>query len=677
MFVSYSLSCLSLWLCFAAVAGAQVPARLGQHLPDAYYQRLRQDPQAFTFQHSFLALVQRVRENNFVMSRASNEFAMAAAVLNGGVTVGGTKLLPVLLAESTDAPNPPYASDVLMKAYFDGDGLPAQKPTGTLNDFYAAMSYGNLNVKGVVLDWKKLSHPVDWYAATDDTPAENCNALCIGNRVPQLIQELLAMNPGVDWGQFDNDGPDRRPNSGDDDGLVDFIVIVHPGIGAECGPASPDAPNPHIWSHRSHLAVPLSTPTNSARPEGGKIAISDYVIVPALDCDGVHMNPIGVVAHEFGHAFGLPDLYDLSQPPLTTVGGVGNWDLMATGGWGGDDISPQLPAEMSAWSKEFLNWVQPLPVTRDIPDIALNPIYEIPMAYKIPGPGNTYFLLSNRQQEGYDARLPNHGLLLETINQTQIDAGMQDDVVNSTLGNLGVQVFEADGATWLTNFIDPPQNSKRASAGDLLPTSAAQNNLDANSNPPSPGSFAICGIHEVSHVFHARLLVSTSVCPPMAISVPAPAAVLVPGQLDAALAEHALPLHDAQATQTPPLQPAQKTQASQDHLEVNLGDVLAHPELFNSRTVTLKGQLSNTGGNYFTHLDLRLTDATGRTISAAMNVVTSVVPPPANNANAPRPAVLSDLFDKSVTVTGTIESRVNTGTEKTVVLHINNVQSTP
>jgi len=45
--------------------------------------------------------------------------------------------------------------------------------------------------------------------------------------------------------------------------------------------------------------------------------------------------------------------------------------------------------------------------------------------------------------------------------------------------------FEADGATWLTNFIDPPQNSKRASAGDLLPVPAAQDNLDANSNPPS------------------------------------------------------------------------------------------------------------------------------------------------------------------------------------------------
>jgi len=110
---------------------------------------------------------------------------------------------------------------------------------------------------------------------------------------------------------------------------------------------------------------------------------------------------------------------------------------------------------------------------------------------------------------------------------------------------------------------------------------------------------------------------------------------------------------------------------------VNLDDVLAHPELFNSRTVTLKGQLSNTGGNYFTHLDLRLTDATGRTIPAAMNVVTSVVPPPANNANAPRPAVLSDLLNKSVTVTGTIESRDNAGAGKTAVLHINHVQPIP
>ena len=140
--------------------------------------------------------------------------------------------------------------------------------------------------------------------------------------------------------------------------------------------------------------------------------------------------------------------------------------------------------------------------------------------------------------------------------QQKAHAGMQNDVVNSTLGNLGVQVFEADGATWLTNFTDPPQNSKRASAGDLLPVSAAQNNLDANSNPPSPGPFAICGIHEVNHVFHARLLVSTSAWPPMAIPVLAPAAVLVPGQLDAAFAEHALPLQDAQAAHTQPLQDA-------------------------------------------------------------------------------------------------------------------------
>lgn len=325
-------------LCFGTAVWAQVPPqRPGQRPPDAYYKRLRDDPSAFTFQHSFLALTQRVRENSFVVTHAFNEYAMPIAELNGGVSVSGTKLLPIVLATSTDYSNPPYSSASVMKAYFDGDGLPAAVPTGTLNDFYAAMSYGSLNVKGAVLDWKKLSHPVDWYAATENNAAIDCNGICAGNRIPLLIQELLADNPGVDWGQFDNDGPDKRANSGDDDGFVDFIVIVHPGIGAEC-----DSPSTHIWSHRSHLAVPLATPTNSARPAGGQIMISDYVIVPALDCDGVHPSPIGVVAHEFGHAFGLPDLYDLSPAPLTTVGGVGDWDLMATGGWGGNDYESPI-----------------------------------------------------------------------------------------------------------------------------------------------------------------------------------------------------------------------------------------------------------------------------------------------------------------------------------------------
>src|SRR5690606_41439858 len=66
------------------------------------------------------------------------------------------------------------------------------------------------------------------------------NADCrLGQYIRELLEELDAR--GVDWGLFDNDGPDGIPNSGDDDGFVDVLAVFHPEIGNECGGPGPGA----------------------------------------------------------------------------------------------------------------------------------------------------------------------------------------------------------------------------------------------------------------------------------------------------------------------------------------------------------------------------------------------------------------------------------------------------
>jgi M6 family metalloprotease-like protein len=491
------------------------PAAQGKSLPDAYFERLRKQPEAFTFSNGYISLVQRLQANRMrIVNAASPAFALAVANQQGGVAVAGTKLIPVITSLSPDLPNAPYDKSVLSQEYFDGPW-----PTGTMNSFYAVMSYGDLNVKGVVFDWQVLSHPVNWYAGDDYVDSNGntvpCNGLCSGSRVGQLITELLDKNRNTDWGQFDNDGPDKRPNSGDDDGSVDFIVIVHPGTGGECGGTD----NHAIWSHRGQLKYENGayvTATPSATPDFGTIQINDYVIIPALNCDGVNPNPIGIASHEFGHAFDLPDLYDTS---LVTVGGVGNWDLMATGAWGGDDNSPQTPTQMSVWAKERLGWISPIPVSVDITDIALDPIALKPMAYKISGIGSQYYLISNRQLTGNDIHLPKPGLLIEIINPDRLDQAWNSNQVNTDVANLGVQVIEADGGTGLINPIDS-HNALRFSSGDVFPVSPQETNFDANSSPPSPNAFALCGIHQIGSVIHAQLLVSGNICPAPAASLP-------------------------------------------------------------------------------------------------------------------------------------------------------------
>ena len=62
-----------------------------------------------------------------------------------------------------------------------------------------------------------------------------------------LVGTLATVSNGSDsltvWAQYDNDGPDGLPNSGDDDGVVDFVTFLQPEIDGACGTA-------HIWAHR-------------------------------------------------------------------------------------------------------------------------------------------------------------------------------------------------------------------------------------------------------------------------------------------------------------------------------------------------------------------------------------------------------------------------------------------
>lgn len=326
-----------------------VPPAPGVELPQAYLDRIASDPAAFHFQKAWIEKTRRARETRerYLLSAPSKEAAFAAApqALRQTMMVSGTTYVPVLMGKFDNTGADPYPTASLQSKLFD----PA--PALSMTALYGEMSYGNLALTGTVYGWYQVSEPDTYYAG----PTE-CYGLCNDAKTGQYLLEILQMaDPTVNFGLYDNDGPDGLPNSGDDDGYVDFVAFVQPEIGAECG-------TQNIWSHRWTVngwpefgGQPYAT--NDARTGGGFIRILDYTIQPALGSGGgcgTGVIEIGVFCHEFGHAYDLPDLYDGNGSS-----GIGHWGLMGSGNWN----IPTNPAHFDAWCKSQLGWIVPYAIT--------------------------------------------------------------------------------------------------------------------------------------------------------------------------------------------------------------------------------------------------------------------------------------------------------------------------
>ncbi len=123
---------------------------------------------------------------------------------------------------------------------------------------------------------------------------------------------------------------------------------------------------------------------------------------------------LGVVYHELGHYIGLPDLYDTEYASLGEWTGykVGDLSLMDSGSWSTDGEGNKCPADLDAWSRFVLEWVAPTEVKED-------GTYSLNSQRSDEGYNmllidteneDEYYLLENRQPEGYDRALDDYGV---------------------------------------------------------------------------------------------------------------------------------------------------------------------------------------------------------------------------------------------------------------------------
>jgi len=307
----------------------------------------------------------------------------------------------------------------------------------------------------------------------------NCNGIFSNTATQQMqagFREALAyVDAAVDWTQFTSHGD-----------TLDLVVFVQPAKDGACGGAT----NNHIWAHRFYLLQPYKT--HSIGPGGDSLTVVDYIVQSGVggssSCDTTQIMPIGTVAHETGHGFDLPDLYDTQGPSE----GVGEFSLMGSGNYS----SALSPSRMDGWSLSQLGWVTVAPLASS-GDSSFGgaPVSDTTFYLAVRGtnPRGEYFLLENRQPIQSDSAMirihGGGGLLVWHVDSTQmaLHGFNADNSVNA--GPIhGLALVQADG---LRNL---DLGTNRGDAGDPYPGTTGKTVYSYNTTPAalknSNGAFA-------------------------------------------------------------------------------------------------------------------------------------------------------------------------------------------
>ncbi|WP_437580645.1 M6 family metalloprotease domain-containing protein [Sorangium sp. So ce887] len=266
---------------------------------------------------------------------------------------------------------------------------------GSVNHYYADMSRGKFSFTRA----KETQGTANDGIVRIRLPFAHPNSHKDYSLIQLYLKEALVMaNPHVDFASFDKnaDGKVR----GDELNVV-FVVAGYEAANTQ--------KTPSVWAHAKGFDTPITLDGKSLT---GYVALGERQIHSVGGVPTTMPATVGVIVHELGHAaVGLPDLYKGPTP-------LGAWCVMASGSWGATSGSPAgtVPVAMGAWSRLHAGFLTPTVIEpgappQDIPIVQSDGAEFFgqsvePTIYKIKtSDPDQYFLVDNRQNEGYDRGL--------------------------------------------------------------------------------------------------------------------------------------------------------------------------------------------------------------------------------------------------------------------------------
>lgn len=336
--------------------------------------------------------------------------------------------------------------DMVNKKDYDGfmssSLIPEKIPyTGSVRDYYYDNSMGQFDPQFDVVGPIKINYS-KYYARSTQYAQALMSAAC------------KAADEQVNFADYDRDG----------DKTVDMVYFIFSGHGANFSGNDDKL----LWPHASTML--------GLRLDGvtlGRYACSTelYGRENTQIIDG-----IGTICHEFSHVLGLPDEYDTDY---SSSGGQSihpnRWSVMAGGSY---QNNSRTPVGYTLYERYSLGFATPKLID-GAGNFEIGAVNVANTGYRINSSiKNEYFLIENRQQTGWDAYLPGHGMTVMRVDSTNVDV-WEKNAINCNPAHNYLELLRATPNTKSSGTTTTVTDSQ----GDPFPGSG---NVTAISNETSP-----------------------------------------------------------------------------------------------------------------------------------------------------------------------------------------------
>lgn len=327
---------------------------------------------------------------------------------------------------------------------------------GSVKDYFLAQSNNQFNLDFDIVGPYTLRHEVAYYGAHSG----GSNDVRPGAMVAEAVANA---DKDVDFKNYDWDG----------DGYVDQVFVLFAGLGEAAG-----GDESTIWPHEYNLA---SSDYGHSYPTEDNVVVNTYACGPEMTMAYTplgyrkRVDGIGTICHEFSHCLGLPDMYDTQGSQY----GMGTYDLMDQGSYNGESFQPPY---YSAYEKWYCGWATPTELSEATTVKDMKPVAEGGQTFVIYNDNHKdeYYLLENRQQEGWDGSLYGKGLM---ITHVDFDATVwRYNLVNANYSyNDGTKTVTLNDHQRCTIFHADNEDGTRtlaSIAGDLYPYTDSLGNVN-------------------------------------------------------------------------------------------------------------------------------------------------------------------------------------------------------